>query len=76
MQRCSINNLKKITLGNNFTIKNFFFISNKFKCFLNEELGGKSPIVVLDDANIDDAVDTAHSVFFIINKKFKLFLIF
>lgn len=38
MQRCSINNLKKITL----------------------ELGGKSPLIVMDDADVDKAIDFAH----------------
>lgn len=38
MQRCSVNNLKKITL----------------------ELGGKSPFIVMDDANIDRALELAH----------------
>lgn len=41
-------------------IKNLLF--NNCIQIINKELGGKSPIVVLDDANIDDAVDTAHSV--------------
>lgn len=43
MQRCSINNLKKVTL----------------------ELGGKSPLIVMDDANIEEALEMAHmGVFF------------
>ena len=42
MQKCSVNNLKKITL----------------------ELGGKSPLIVMDDFDLDKAVEIAHSGLF------------
>ena len=28
------------------------------------ELGGKSPIIILDDANVDEAVEMAHDALF------------